>query len=185
MIFGQEAIEYLLPHRHPFLMVEAVTSYTSSETPGLVAMRRVRGDEEVFNLNRVDKRWPAVYVLEGLGQACSLLNILWVLEREMVTRGLEIEQVFDALMNRQGGPDSERYRTFIREGLKLHVFESGMMASVEVEVTGCVVAGDVVQYEVIRSHGFRGLSRFSVNAHVEGHTVVQGVIVGARLEEVA
>ena len=61
----------------------------------------------------------------------------------------------------------------------------GLLASIDVEVTGQVRAGEFLRYEVQKSHSLDNLSRFTVRACVEERVVVQGVIVAAQLERSA
>jgi hypothetical protein len=165
--------------------------------------------------------WPSVYVIEGLGQSCNLLNLIWKLERIFAAKGLEPESICRTLMNLdandgdyaishsrgenrsvpQGGADKmsapppvtealQDYATDLLlefvEGSAMKTFSSmGLLAAVDVEVIGRVCAGELLRYEVRRSHVFGELSRFTVRAYVGERVVVRGAIVGARLEGAA
>ena len=59
---------------------------------------------------------------------------------------------------------------------------TGLLAAVDIEITGRVCAGELLCYEVRRSHVLGELSRFTVRGHVEQRVVIHGSIVGARLE---
>jgi 3-hydroxyacyl-[acyl-carrier-protein] dehydratase len=70
-----EAIQRLLPHRPPFLLVDRVTSWT----PGakLTAIKSVTMNEPHFAGHFPGHPvMPGVLILEALAQACALLAIL-------------------------------------------------------------------------------------------------------------
>jgi 3-hydroxyacyl-[acyl-carrier-protein] dehydratase len=70
-----EAVQRLLPHRPPFLLVDRVTSWT----PGvrLTAQKAVTMNEPFFAGHFPGHPvMPGVLVLEALAQACALLAIL-------------------------------------------------------------------------------------------------------------
>ena len=131
-------IKHLLPHRPPFLMVKSIVEYIGGDVPILNAEYPVRLSEPVFSGAEPPFYWPSVYVIEGLGQCCSLLNLIWTCERKCTTKALGIESVSAALMN--AGEDAEG--AYILEQLS-EIFESsapgtasriGMLASVDVEI---------------------------------------------------
>ncbi len=79
LVHGQvleaEAIQRLLPHRPPFLLVDRVTSWT----PGgrLTALKSVTMNEPFFVGHFPGHPvMPGVLILEALAQACALLAML-------------------------------------------------------------------------------------------------------------
>ena len=167
-------------------MVESIVGYVGGDTPILNAEYPVRQPEPVFSGAEPPFYWPSVYVIEGLGQCCSLLSLIWTCERKCTTKALGIESVSAALIN--AGEDAED--AYILEQLS-EIFESGapgaasrigMLASVDVEIIGQVQAGEVLRYSVERTHVLKGMSRFAVQASVDAQMVAHGTIVGAQLE---
>jgi 3-hydroxyacyl-[acyl-carrier-protein] dehydratase len=74
-VLDAEAIQRLLPHRPPFLLVDRVTSWT----PGgrLTALKSVTMNEPFFVGHFPGHPvMPGVLILEALAQACALLAIL-------------------------------------------------------------------------------------------------------------
>lgn len=184
-MFGLQAINRLLPHRSPFLMVDSVVSYAGGDTPVLNAERTIRPSEPVFAGAEPPLCWPSAYVIEGLGQSCNLLSIIWALERCLAAKGLAPESICKTLMRLEanGGDDATNLLLQFFEGSAMKTFSTiGLLASVDVEVTGRVCAGELLRYEVQRSHVLGALSRFTVRACVEDRVIVHGAIVGARLE---
>lgn len=184
-----KAIERLLPHRPPFLMVESIVEYVGNSTPILNAKYPIRRSEPVFSSTESPFYWPSVYVIEGLGQCCSLLSLIWACERNCTANALGTESVSAALMNAE--EDAEG--AYILEQLS-EIFESnatgaasriGMLASVDVEIIGQVQAGEVLRYRVERTHVLKGMSRFAVQASVDTQMVAHGTIVGAQLEGIS
>ena len=86
-MLGLSVIERLLPHRPPFLMVDAVIAYTGGNEPTLCATRQVHSSEPVFSGAEQAIAWPSVHVIEGLAQSCSILSMMKSCERELLAQG--------------------------------------------------------------------------------------------------
>jgi len=156
--------------------------------PALNAERPIRRSEPVFSGAEPPLCWPSAYVIEGLGQSCNLLSLIWTLERSFVANGLDPKSVCGALMGMEannGDYTTELLSKFLEEGAMKTFSKMGLLASVDVEVTGRVSAGELLHYEVRRSHVLGALSRFAVRACVGDRVVVRGAIVGAQLEGTA
>ena len=182
-------IEYLLPHRPPFLMVKSIVEYIGGDAPTLNAEYPVRRSEPVFSGAEPPFYWPSVYVIEGLGQCCSLLSLIWACERNPTVKALGTESVSAALMNAE--EDAEG--AYILEQLS-EIFESGapgtasrigVLASVDVTIIGQVRAGELLRYKVEQTRVLGGLFRFAVQASVETQIVAHGTITGAQLEGIS
>ena len=61
----------------------------------------------------------------------------------------------------------------------------GLLASVDVVITGRVRAGELLRYRVEQTLVLGGLSRFSVKAFVDAQVVAHGTMVGARMESIS
>jgi 3-hydroxymyristoyl/3-hydroxydecanoyl-(acyl carrier protein) dehydratase len=187
-LFGLKVIERLLPHRPPFLMVESVAAYAGGEAPTLNAERFIHSSESVFAGAKPPLCWPSLYVIEGLGQSCNLLSLIWTLERNFAVNGLDAEMIGSALMSMEandGDYTTELLSKFLGGGAMKISSKIGLLASVDVEITGRVCAGELLRYEVRRSHVVGELSRFTVRACVGERVIVHGAIVGAQLEGTA
>jgi 3-hydroxymyristoyl/3-hydroxydecanoyl-(acyl carrier protein) dehydratase len=184
-MLGVKVIEHLLPHRAPFLMVESVRAYAGGDAPFLNAERYIRQSEAVFSGAEPPLYLPSVYIIEGLGQCCNLLSVILTCERRFATKGFGAEDFCRALMKLEssnGSSTSEQLLEIVEDDSIKTFSQLGMLASVDVEVTDSVCAGDVLGYKVEQTRVFRGLSRFTVSAFVDKRRVAHGTIVGARLE---
>ena len=179
-------IEFLLPHRLPFLMVESIVGYIGGDIPILNAERPIRRAEPVFFGADPPLHWPSVYIIEGLGQCCSLLSFIWGCERRCETNAFGVENISDLLMNTESADSdcpSEQLLEIFEDSTMNTASRIGMLASVDIEVVGRVRAGELLEYKVEQTHVFEGLSRFSVQASVEAQVIAHGTIVGAKPED--
>ena len=180
-------IEPLLPHRPPFLMVESVTGYIGGDRPILNAERPICSSEPVFSGADPPFNWPSVYIIEGLGQSCILLTLIWACERRWEMDGLDAENV-SALFTNTEGVDNDytlaQFLEILSDKTVDDVSRKGMLASVDVEVVGNVQAGKLLQYRVELTRVFGRFVSFAVQAFVEGETVAHGTMVGAQLENI-
>lgn len=179
-------IEYLLPHRLPFLMVESISGYIGGDIPALSAERPICHSEPVFPSAEPPLHWPSVYIIEGLGQCCSLLSLIWTCERRCEAKAFGAENIGDLLTNTNGADDNyyaleQLFEIFGNRTMDI-ASRIGMLASVDVEVVGQVRAGELLEYKVVQTHVLENLSRFVVQASVETQVVAHGTIVGAQLE---
>ncbi|KAK4532206.1 hypothetical protein CCYA_CCYA11G3063 [Cyanidiococcus yangmingshanensis] len=71
-VLDAEAIERVLPHRYPFLLVDKVLEYVHEER--VVAVKNVSYNEQYFQGHFPSKRiMPGVLQLEALAQCCGLM----------------------------------------------------------------------------------------------------------------
>src|SRR5215469_12430523 len=76
MLYNQEQIKEVIPHRDPFLLIDGIEEYTEKES--IVAVKHVTGDEDFFRGHFPEyKVMPGVLILEALAQAGAfvLLNM--------------------------------------------------------------------------------------------------------------
>ena len=178
-------IELLLPHRTPFLMVESIVGYIGGDAPILNAERPIYRSEPVFSGAEPPLYWPSVYIIEGLGQCCSLLSLIWIWEHRCAANALSSENVSAVLANTKsadGDYISEQLLEIFGFSTMNTTSRIGMLASVDVEVVGQVRAGELLQYKVEQTRVLGGLSHFAVQAFVETQVVAHGTMVGAQLE---
>ncbi len=175
-------IEHFLPHRPPVLMVESIIDYVGGDVPTLSAEYLIRGSEPVFSGAEQPLYWPSVYIIEGLGQSCTLVSFLRAYERSGTAKKLESENVNPALMNLEDANSDDilkRFLRFLEEDTMREVPKIGMLASVDVEVTGQVRSGELLQYRVKQTRLFGALIHYAVQASVETRVIAQGTLVGA------
>ena len=68
MLYNQEQIKKIIPHRDPFLLIDEIEEYTEKES--VVAIKHVTGDEDFFKGHFPEyKVMPGVLILEALAQA--------------------------------------------------------------------------------------------------------------------
>ena len=181
-MLGRTTIENLLPHRPPFLMVESVVSYVGGDAPTLNAMHPIRRSEPVFSGAELPLYWPSMYIIEGLGQCINLLSLIWTCERRFVAKGYDAENFGKELMNMEannGDGTSELLLQFFGEGIMKTFSRIGLLALVDVELTGRVSAGELLSYKVQQTRVHGELSHFTVSAHVGEQVVARGTLVGA------
>ncbi|TLX78366.1 beta-hydroxyacyl-ACP dehydratase [Labilibacter sediminis] len=88
MVIGSDVLSYLIPVRHPMIMVDRIISF-DSEPLSLVAERYVSANESAFTGHFPNlKLWPGIYTMEGLRQACYLLEVLHELEKADLMKGI-------------------------------------------------------------------------------------------------
>ena len=182
---GMKVTEHLLPHRPPFLMIESIIGYTGGDAPILNAERLIRLSEPVFSSTEPPFYWPSVYIIEGLGQCCSLLSHIWTWERRCAPNGLGAEKVNTVLKNTENTDNDYTLAQLLEifgDRTMNTASRIGMLASVDIEVVSQVQAGDLLQYSVEQTRVLGGLSHFAVQASVETQVVAHGTMVGAQLE---
>jgi len=68
MLYNQEQIKSVIPHREPFLLIDEIIEYTENES--VTAIKYVTGDEDFFRGHFPGyKVMPGVLVLEAMAQA--------------------------------------------------------------------------------------------------------------------
>ena len=76
MLYNQEQIKEIIPHREPFLLIDSIIEYTPEES--VTAIYNVTGEEDFFRGHFPEyKVMPGVLILEALAQAGAfiVLNI--------------------------------------------------------------------------------------------------------------
>ena len=72
MLYNQEEIKKIIPHREPFLLIDGIEEYVEKES--VVAIKYVTGDEDFFRGHFPEyKVMPGVLILEALAQAGAFI----------------------------------------------------------------------------------------------------------------
>lgn len=184
-MFGRQLIERLIPHRSPFLMIDTVVAFDGGNPPWLHAEFSVRRSEPVFSRGEPPPRWPALYVIEGLAQCGSLLSVIGSWPAHHGAQSLSVEAARNPYRTPEADDfSSDLWSETLRDAPNM-VAQMGMLASIDVEVTGTVGAGDLLRYEIVQTHVVGGMHRFEAAAFVGSMKVAKGTLVGARLEGAA
>lgn len=175
---GPEVVKQLLPHRQPLLLVDRVDGYERAPRPALRASKYISLNEPVFagHLGGI-AIWPGVYTLEGLGQSCLLLHLIWALEQGWERAGRDPAEVLEAL------EDVERaaLRQPVRRPEMLSALRAamgepmGLAAADEIRYLQPVFAGVKLEYHVAQTHLSDSIARFEVEARVGAQVVARGV----------
>ena len=180
--FGPEVVQLLIPHRHPFLVVDGVESYSTSPEWTLRSYRQISANEGVFEGHFPHwKVWPGVYTIEGMGQSCMLLAILSSIHRHCEKADEDPEEALASLENlhlgyrlRPGFRPSQAER--LLEGLASRRTPVGLASSVDVKLLHPVFAGQRLDFSVRRTRVMGEVQRFDVEAAVEGSPVARGTL---------
>jgi 3-hydroxyacyl-[acyl-carrier-protein] dehydratase len=186
LALGPDVVQRIIPHRRPFVMVDLIEAYARAPVPTLHASRLISSNEAVFEGHFPGLQlWPGVYTIEGMGQACNLLQVIASMEEQWVGQGGAADAVLAALRNLELGYRlSPGYRPEATAQLEAYFARSamtraGFSAAVEVKLLAPVFAGQRLDYRVSRSKVLESLARFEVEAHVGGKCVAKGVMTSS------
>jgi 3-hydroxyacyl-[acyl-carrier-protein] dehydratase len=186
LVLGADALQLLLPHRRPFLMVDGVRSFARAPRLALRASRHVSSNEAVFEGHFPGLHlWPGVYTIEGLGQSCNVALVLEGLCEGYERHGSDEAAVRAALRNAELGFRLQAgFRPELVEPIRAAAADPtwamGFSAHVDVKFLEPVFAGSRIDYYVERTRTVGALDRFEVEAQVAGKTVAKGIMTGAR-----
>lgn len=168
----REIIQKLIPHRPPFLFIDSIEPYHRSEKPKLKAEIYTRYSKEDFLISNSTKYWPGVYLIEGLGQCCMLLSIIFHMYKEIDPEKLGIDFTLQNIVHlKQSGINEIENK--LNSGSN-----NGMLAFVDVTHKSEVEVGETITYNVQLVHHQGNLSKFDVEAIASGKTVMAGSIIG-------
>lgn len=186
---GPDVVALLLPHRRPFLMVDAIEAYEPAPQPTLHAVRNISANEPIFEGHFPGlSLWPGVYTIEGLGQSANLLHVLWTIQERWKEQGRDPAEPLAALRNLELGfrlqpgyraAQSAELLGGLSAGGGSHA-RIGLAAAIDVKLLQPVFAGQRLEYRVVQTHVLEDAVRFQVEAQVAGKTVAKGVLTGTR-----
>lgn len=185
LVLGPEVVQLLIPHRRPLLMVDGILAYQRGPQPVLWTKRMVSANEAVFDGHFPEMHlWPGIYTQEGMGQSTLLLQIISFLQVQWEQRGNDPEEILTGLRNLEMKyrmnpgyrvENSACLETLAKEGKPM----PGMSGSVDLRFVQPVFAGQCLEFMVTLTHRVEGISRFEVEATVEGKVVAKGRMTGA------
>lgn len=182
---GPTVVERLTAHRRPFLFVDRIVGYRQGSRPKLWAERYLSAGDRVFDGHFPGfSVWPGVLTIEGMGQSSGLLAALAGLTSAIASHGEDPRVLFEGLTQVE-------LRASLRpfDARRIQVMEAvlselaieprlGLGVSVDVKLSAPVFAGQVLRYEVERTHDLGEIARFDVSASVAGREVARGVMTG-------
>jgi 3-hydroxyacyl-[acyl-carrier-protein] dehydratase len=183
---GADLLQFLLPHRRPFVMVDGVQEFTRAPRLSVRASRQVSANEPVFEGHFPGLHlWPGVYTIEGLGQACNVALVLEGLCAHFERSGSDEAAMRASLRNAELGFRLQpgfrpELLELIRAAVTGPAATMGFSAHVDVKFTEPVFAGSRLDYRVTRTHTVGALDRFDVEAQVAGRSVARGTMSAAR-----
>jgi 3-hydroxyacyl-[acyl-carrier-protein] dehydratase len=179
---GTNAIELLVPHSRPLLLVDQVLGYRDDDLPELQAAKYISSNEPVFAGHFPELHlWPGVYTIEGMGQSCNLLYLIRMAREMWSGKGGDPDEVLDALRNLELGTrlhpgyDPALTERFAGEFAVLQA-RIGVSSAVEVKLLKPVFAGCRLDYEVRLLREIDHHVRFEVTAAVERVPVARGTL---------
>lgn len=187
---GPDVVALLLPHRRPFLMVDRVTHFAAGPEPRLRAERYISASEPVFEGHFPELHlWPGVYIQEGLGQTCGILQTILSIQEHYIAQTREPDALLRTLANLElgyrlhPGFQPEDAAAFLSALVPPAAF-MGVAASVELKFLAPVFAGQRLDYEVRRTDVIGEMIRCDLEAFVGKETVARGTMtnkMGVRL----
>ncbi|AKF04264.1 3-hydroxyacyl-ACP dehydratase FabZ family protein [Sandaracinus amylolyticus] len=182
---GADVVQMLLPHRRPFLFVDATIAITLRPRPALRAVKLVSANEPVFEGHFPGvSLWPGVYTIEGLGQTINLLDVIDFAARELDAGGTSPAALLDALRAidaraRLGGRPPSAIETQLLDGLGAPRARIGFAGAIDVKLIEPVFAGSMIEYRVTRTHELANARRYDVEARVADRPVARGTMTSA------
>lgn len=185
---GSNVIELFLPQRRPFLMVDFVDSFHDVPSPTLEAGRHISANEIYFDGHFPGHHlWPGTLTIEGMGQTSALLIAVLMVRRVAQAGGQDPDAALGQLLNLELGyrmhpgyrPDDAA--AFL-ERLRPHTAWLAVGAAVDVKLLRPVFAGQRLDYRVMLAGEHGDMMRFQVEASVDGVTVAEGKMTGARMK---
>ncbi|MCC6873084.1 MAG: hypothetical protein IT378_02155 [Sandaracinaceae bacterium] len=182
---GADAAQMLLPHRRPFLFVDAVDAIRLGPRPALRARKLVSANEPVFEGHfRGLALWPGVYTIEGLGQTTNVLLVMLRAVHEFEALGMRASDLAGALRAidarlRGGGRAPTELEGKLIEGLGTPRSRMGFAGAVDIKLIEPVFAGATIEYETTLTHVLANAKRFEVEAKVDERPVARGTMTSA------
>lgn len=179
---GADTVQALLPHRRPFVFVDATVAIARSPRPALRARKLVSSNEPVFEGHFPGLAlWPGIHTIEGLGQTANVLVVLLACLEGFAERGFGAEALFEALRNidaraRMKGRAATALETELLEKLGAPRRRIAYAGAIDVKLLEPVFAGATIDYEVVLTHVLANARRFDVEACVEERPVARGTI---------
>lgn len=169
-------LNLFIPHRPPFLMVDAITGFSSAEKPILTAEKYINNNEAVFAHSKAPFVWPAVYLIEGAAQCAGILSYL----QNALKNNKDLEKILAKIIASNHG-DGTKTMDSKSENSKFKFFngslKSGMLSMLDVQIFNAVYSESLVSYRVVQNLSFKGQSQFDMKVFSKDKLVLEGRII--------
>jgi 3-hydroxyacyl-[acyl-carrier-protein] dehydratase len=182
---GADVVQMLLPHRRPFLLVDAVDQIELGARPTLWARKLVSANEPIFEGHFPGlSLWPGAYTIEGLGQTSNLLLILVAVVEAFGRHDRTPAQALETLRalearHRLGTRPQTIEESTLSEALGSGRSRVGVAGAIDIKLVEPVFAGAVLTYRATQTHVLANARRFDVEAQVDGRPVARGSVTNA------
>lgn len=182
---GADTIAMLIPHRRPFLFLDAIDGVELSSQPKLTGFKHVSASEPVFEGHFPGlSLWPGVYTIEGLGQTSNALDIILAIVRGAEAEGFTREDALEALKAiearaRLGGRPPSPLERGLLGRLGGPRQRMGFAGALDMKLIEPVFAGATLRYEVTLTHEIANARRYDVKATVKDRPVARGTLTSA------
>jgi hypothetical protein len=151
-------------------MIDLVRQYHGIPKPSLHTEVSTCYSKERYLLDENNDTWPAIYIIEGLGQSFLLLSIFFIIESEFGINVSQdenqIQRILDLLDS--GGQIPKQYQN------------NGLLAHVDLKQYREVKVGQKIDYTIDLNMNQGKLFRYKVEAKVESKTVFDGFMIGSQ-----
>lgn len=178
-MFDQSTIDSMLPVKTPFLMVDSIVSYQNAGLPRLFTERKINDTDPMYAYQGVSKLLPSVYLIEGLAQTAILLGIISSFEQLKVEMNIGSSTSLSTFIN----TNLDKLQAAGERNQSLAA--SGLLALVDIEITGQVFLEDLLLFEVELQKVYADKSKFGVKALVRDKEVANGFLIGSRSNRTA
>jgi len=180
---GPDVIQNLIPHRHPFLMVDRVVYFSAEPHPVLRTVKFLSGNE-IFFQGHFPKRklMPGALTFEGMGQTTNLIAVIMTLRDIYKKKELNPDGVFDALNQMEMGytlnPGYNPEKLKILEEIQFNekYMKYGLVGAVSLKFREPIFAGSQIEYEVGWDGILENYAHFQVQASVNGIVKADGTM---------
>lgn len=185
---GPALVQKLLPQRPPFLFVDRMEAFAPGEQPAGRASRYVTANEPWCRGHFPElPLMPGALLVEGLGQACSLVFTLDQVLAAYEERGHTFADLQSELALLDAAyrltPTSTTSRPLVAEAFsRLQGLPVGVAGGIRLKFLRPVIPGCRLDYEVQLTHRVAEQLRFSVSATVDGQVVAEGSLAAARVD---
>jgi 3-hydroxyacyl-[acyl-carrier-protein] dehydratase len=183
MSLGPDVIQWLMPHRRPFLMVDRVIYFSTKPHPTLRALKFLSSNESFFQGHFPEVMlMPGALTFEGMGQTTNLLAMIMALRENFRGKGLNPDSVFEELQQIELGysfsPEYRPVKHKILDDLQLREQSPkyGLVGAVNLKFLEPIYPGNQIEYEAVLTGTFEDYLHHEVLASVAGNIKAKGTM---------
>ena len=147
------------------------------------ALLEIHRSEQVFPYSFNPAPWPTIYIIEGLGQCCNLISLIWTIEVKLVSEGyagMNILSFLNDLENKEYNHSTHLLLKLFGKSITETYARIGLLAYVDIEIYGHVNFEQSLIYNVKQTQVYNEMSRYSVSAYAGDQLIVKGNMIGGR-----